>query len=245
MKVLVADDEAVSRKLLENTLRRWEYEVVCAQDGLEALEILKQPEAPKLAILDWQMPDINGGQLAAKLRALGRELNRPHTTIVVLSAAIEPAPTEHAIELSFDRWLTKPVSQSELALVLGSVHDSGECSEHVNSRWTEPLARLGGRRQLLVQLAQTWSAGWPELLKSLQTALNQGRNADVIRLTHLISGQASIFDAHELAATAKSLEKQARANSIDGSLLTALDVECRTLGRELEVWLAQENAVVL
>ena len=46
MKVLVADDEAVSRRLLENTLRRWEYEVVTAEDGLEALRILQDPDAP-------------------------------------------------------------------------------------------------------------------------------------------------------------------------------------------------------
>ena len=56
----VADDEAISRRLLESSLRRWGYEPIMASDGFEALSILEQANSPKLAILDWLMPGLNG-----------------------------------------------------------------------------------------------------------------------------------------------------------------------------------------
>ena len=62
MRVLIAEDDAVSRRLLEATLTKWGYEVVVTTDGLQALEALSQPDAPSLAILDWMMPGLDGAQ---------------------------------------------------------------------------------------------------------------------------------------------------------------------------------------
>jgi CheY-like chemotaxis protein len=63
MRILVADDEVVSRRLIEATVRRWGYDVVVAKDGLEASQILQSQNAPHLAILDWMMPGLDGLQL--------------------------------------------------------------------------------------------------------------------------------------------------------------------------------------
>ena len=56
MKILIADDDAVPRRMLQATLERWDYEVVEARDGEEAWQVLQGEDAPKLAILDWLMP---------------------------------------------------------------------------------------------------------------------------------------------------------------------------------------------
>ena len=69
MKVLVADDEPVSRRLLEASLKRWGYTVVTANDGCEALRILRLPDGPKLVVFDWLMPGLDGIQLCREVRA--------------------------------------------------------------------------------------------------------------------------------------------------------------------------------
>jgi two-component system cell cycle response regulator len=115
MKVLVADDEAVSRRLLENTLRRWEYEVVCAQDGLEASEILKQPDAPKLAILDWQMPGLDGVQICREIRSKQAE---PYTYILLLTGKNAKCDVVEGLNAGADDYVIKPFDSQELQVRL-------------------------------------------------------------------------------------------------------------------------------
>ena len=63
MKLLVADDSAVYRKMLHSLLDSWQYEVVLAEDGNQALSLLQGPDAPRLAILDGVMPGLSGPEL--------------------------------------------------------------------------------------------------------------------------------------------------------------------------------------
>ena len=72
MRVLIADDSLLSRRLLEETLRLWNYEVVVACDGAEAWRILDGPDAPSLAILDWMMPGHTGPELCQLVRKKAR-----------------------------------------------------------------------------------------------------------------------------------------------------------------------------
>ncbi|MGH9624589.1 MAG: response regulator, partial [Bryobacteraceae bacterium] len=63
MKVLVAEDNATSRAVLRSALLRWGYEVVLAENGAQAWEILAQPDPPVMAILDWMMPHMTGPEV--------------------------------------------------------------------------------------------------------------------------------------------------------------------------------------
>src|SRR5690349_16024875 len=67
--VLVADDDAVSRTMLESCVRKWGFNVITAKDGGEAWQQLQQAEPPSLIILDWMMPGFSGVELCRKLRA--------------------------------------------------------------------------------------------------------------------------------------------------------------------------------
>jgi CheY-like chemotaxis protein len=71
MQVLMAEDDVTSRLILQSTLSKWGYEVLAFCDGSEALEGLKAPDAPSLAILDWEMPEMDGVEVCRKLRAMG------------------------------------------------------------------------------------------------------------------------------------------------------------------------------
>jgi two-component system, cell cycle response regulator len=73
VKVLIAEDDMVSRRLLEAMLSRWGYEVVVTRDGLEAWHVLQTANTSLLAILDWIMPGIDGVEVCRRVRQRGQE----------------------------------------------------------------------------------------------------------------------------------------------------------------------------
>jgi CheY-like chemotaxis protein len=73
VRILVADDDPVSSRVLGATLRRWGHEIISASDGTRAWEILRQDDSPKLAILDWCMPGAVWMSAARRARATGRK----------------------------------------------------------------------------------------------------------------------------------------------------------------------------
>ncbi|MGH7276461.1 MAG: response regulator, partial [Candidatus Rokuibacteriota bacterium] len=92
MKVLVVDDEPVVRRLLENSLTAWGYEVVAARGGEEAWEILKRDGAPSLGILDWTMPGLDGLELCKRVRALKKPV-KPYLIFVTAKARTQDIVT--------------------------------------------------------------------------------------------------------------------------------------------------------
>ena len=115
MKILIADDSIVSRHLLEATLRKWGYEVTVACDGVEALEILQQDQAPALAILDWMMPGMTGLEVCRRLRQRSRE---PYTYILLLTSKSQKEDLIEGMDAGADDYLTKPFDQHELQVRL-------------------------------------------------------------------------------------------------------------------------------
>ena len=73
MKILVADDDPIFRILMQRTLQKFGYEVVLAENGRTAAEILTQSDGPRLALLDWMMPELDGPGVCRELRALHQE----------------------------------------------------------------------------------------------------------------------------------------------------------------------------
>jgi diguanylate cyclase (GGDEF)-like protein len=115
MKVLIADDEPVSRRLLESSLKRWGYEVLVASDGLEATRMLRGPDAPKLVIFDWMMPGRDGIELCREVRA---RKNEPYTYILLLTAKRTKAEVVEGLDAGADDYITKPFDPQELKVRL-------------------------------------------------------------------------------------------------------------------------------
>ena len=115
MKVLVADDEKVSLRLLESSLRRWGYDVVVAKDGLEASQVLLSPDSPKLAVLDWMMPGLDGIQLCQEVR---RNKPDPYTYILLLTCKRAQNDVIAGLDAGADDYVTKPFDPAELKVRL-------------------------------------------------------------------------------------------------------------------------------
>jgi DNA-binding response OmpR family regulator len=111
MEILIAEDDAVSRRLLELGLLRWGYEVIVAKDGIEALNVLSRENRPPLAILDWMMPGIDGIELCRKIRAK-QDLIPTH--IILLTARNGKADIVYGLEAGADDYIAKPFDRDEL-----------------------------------------------------------------------------------------------------------------------------------
>lgn len=117
MKVLIADDSLISRRLLEAALAQWGYEIVSASDGLQAWEILRRDDAPRLAILDWMMPGLSGPELCRRVRQLDSER---YTYILLVTSRAEKQDIIEGMEAGADDYITKPFDQMELKVRLAS-----------------------------------------------------------------------------------------------------------------------------
>jgi two-component system cell cycle response regulator len=111
MKILIADDEPVSRRILERLLAKWGYEVVSAEDGKSAWDQLNAPEAPRIALLDWMMPGRNGVDVCREMRA---NRPQPYTYILLLTAKDAKESVVEGLESGADDYLTKPFHPQEL-----------------------------------------------------------------------------------------------------------------------------------
>jgi DNA-binding response OmpR family regulator len=111
MRILIADDEMATRRLVEAILTKVEHEVVVAKDGNEAWSILQQPDAPRLAILDWMMPGMDGIKVCHKLRECE---GGDYTYIIMLSAKNEVRDLVAALNAGADDYLCKPFDPDEL-----------------------------------------------------------------------------------------------------------------------------------
>jgi CheY-like chemotaxis protein len=94
LKVLAAEDNPVFQSMLRAMLTKWGYDSVIARDGLEAWDILQSDNAPRLAILDWMMPGIDGIEICQRTRAAAREpyVTAPQRCVTVLLAAQSGRP---------------------------------------------------------------------------------------------------------------------------------------------------------
>jgi two-component system cell cycle response regulator len=115
MKVLIADDSATSRAMLRSALTRWGYDVVMAENGKEALDILAKDDPPPMAVLDWVMPELTGPEVCRRVRETLRE---PYTYILLLTSKNTKGETVEGLEAGADDYIVKPFDQQELQVRL-------------------------------------------------------------------------------------------------------------------------------
>jgi phosphoserine phosphatase RsbU/P len=111
MRILIAEDDRVSRHVLLSMLVKWGYDVVAAENGLQALEELQKPDAPLVALLDWMMPGLDGFEVVKRARRTAAL--RPHY-FILLTARAAKEDMIAALEAGADDYVTKPFDQNEL-----------------------------------------------------------------------------------------------------------------------------------
>ena len=139
-KVLVADDSAVYRKLVEQTLSEKQYAVLFAKSGREAMDIFAEHQ-PSLVITDWMMPDFSGIELCENIR---HHFQKTYTYIIILTGMTEKSELVKGLAAGADDYLTKPFDREELLARVG-----------VGRRVVDLHRQIEAKNRLLEQLALT------------------------------------------------------------------------------------------
>ena len=156
MKILIADDNAVSRRLLEASLTRLGHEIVTVENGTDAVIALLAPNGPRLAILDWMMPGLNGLEVCRELR----QRSTAYIYLILLTARDGQQDIVDALDAGADDFLTKPFNPGELharlrsgARVLDLQAGLLEVQEALRAQaLRDDLTGVGNRRAVLAQL---------------------------------------------------------------------------------------------
>jgi two-component system cell cycle response regulator len=164
MKILIADDERVSRTLLKATLTKLGHEVVAVDNGIEAIRLLLEPDGPRLAILDWMMPGADGLTVSATIR----QQAAAYVYIILLTARDRQADMVEGLGAGADDFLTKPLNVIELAARLRS----GERVIELQQRLLESQAALQ-QEASHDRLTGLWNRG--TILDHLNKELNRTR----------------------------------------------------------------------
>ncbi|WP_448875307.1 GGDEF domain-containing response regulator [Desulfobulbus propionicus] len=157
MQILIAEDDDTSRIVLAGVLKKNGYEVIAKSNGLQALEILQGPNAPRLAILDWMMPELDGLEVIRRVRATTSGLP-PY--ILLLTARDEKSDIIVGLETGANDYLAKPFDPGELRarIAVGrrmiemqeALRAHQEILEHQATH--DPLTGLLNRRSILDHL---------------------------------------------------------------------------------------------
>jgi DNA-binding response OmpR family regulator len=108
-RVVIADDDPVSREILSLLLGQWKYKVLAANDGREAMELLRAQTQPVLAVLDWMMPGLEGIEICRRIREISKSVY-----IILLTARSGKERIVEALEAGADDYLAKPFDKAEL-----------------------------------------------------------------------------------------------------------------------------------
>ena len=111
MKILIAEDDSITCRLLETLLTSQGYSVITAYDGAEAWKILQWEDPPKVVILDWMMPDVDGLEVCQKIRGTP---DLQSTYIIMLTAMDREADIVTGFQAGADDYITKPFDREEL-----------------------------------------------------------------------------------------------------------------------------------
>ncbi|WP_161557239.1 GGDEF domain-containing response regulator [Acidisarcina polymorpha] len=110
-QVLIAEDDAMFRRILKTWLEGWGYQVTVAEDGARAWELMQEGHVPQILILDWMMPKLNGIELCRKVREKSRSV---YQYILLVTAKDQTNDLVHGLEAGADDYLSKPFDRNEL-----------------------------------------------------------------------------------------------------------------------------------
>lgn len=210
MKILIAEDDCTSRAVLIGVLKKGGHEVIETVDGNEAWEQLQQPEAPRLVILDWMMPGMDGPEVLQRVRGL--QTDRP-PYVIMLTAKGEKSAVIAGLEAGANDYLAKPFNPGEL------------------------LARVEvGERMVEMQLRQHRLRAYAQCLRvETDQRMREMQEAMAAKTDELqrVQGKLHTLETHVQSVREERASISRELNDFYGPSLTELQLNLSGLERQL------------
>ncbi|MBI3242070.1 MAG: response regulator [Chloroflexi bacterium] len=251
LKILLAEDHAVNRKLATLLLQRAGHQVDVAENGQEAVEAV-QHRHYDLVLMDVQMPEMDGFEATSLIRA--QEGDERHTPIVAMTAHAMQGDRERCLKAGMDDYLSKPIEPKELAALLQrwaqkagptpapeaeatppEAAAPGEAAAPVNIE--EALDRFGDDRALFVELFTEFAHRLPMDMQRLEAAVVSHDAHALAQAAHSLKGVSASFSAKPLSAVAQQLEKMGFDDELSGA--SALLIQAKEEAGRLQEYLTQ------
>ena len=215
-RVLLAEDNAVNRRLATVLLQKHDYTVIPAENGKEALDVLER-ERVDVILMDVQMPVMDGFETIRAIRARERGAGG-HMPIVALTAHAMKGDRERCLAAGADEYVAKPIRLAELLAAIKRASDGritpGAPPQRADTRVLDldaALSRVDGDRSLVEELCRIFAEESPRSLKALEAAYQARDARAVTSLAHAIKGSSASIGAGRLSRAAHELEKAANA----------------------------------
>ena len=246
LRVLVAEDNPTSQKLLVLILQHMGYAPDVAGNGLEVLEALDR-QRYDLLFMDIQMPEMDGLETTGRIVALRPPEERP--VIIGTTAYALGGESAKCLSAGMDDYISKPIKIGEIQDVLTRWGQRRAESTQVQERSVPVSAVLDRSRvaeilkvdrergsDILSRLIETYLEGLPEALRSLEEGLQEQDGERVVKAAHRLKGASLNLGVAEIADLSLQIERRGRENDLPGvrALLEELESKTEHVRRELE-----------
>ncbi len=221
MRILVAEDNVVNQRLAEHLLRGRGHHVTIANNGREGLELLEK-QSFDIALVDVQMPEMDGLQLAAAIREKEKS-SGAHLPIIAMTAYAMKGDRERCLEAGMDDYVAKPINSNQLFETMDSVQQP----ELRATPAVEPAgipevldeatlrARFEGELDLLKEVVSLYLEDCPKLLDGIRGAVERADAQGVERSAHKLKGTVANFSARAAYDAALHLEVMGREGRLE------------------------------
>jgi PAS domain S-box-containing protein len=234
LRILLAEDNPVNRKLAVHLLKSRGYHVTVTANGREALRALDLNTFDAV-LLDVQMPVMGGFEATAAIRAKEKGTGR-RIPVVAITAHAMQGDREKCLAAGMDAYISKPIRAAELFKTLQDLSPSverGELPASAPSREEKLpefdqealLSRVDGNTKLLRELVEIFLADSPKMLEGIRRAVSKGDADALRRATHTFRGSMSTFAARHAAEAAQKLETLAVERDIAGAREAFIEVK--------------------
>jgi two-component system sensor histidine kinase/response regulator len=224
-RILLAEDHLINQKVAVAMLRKMGHEPTVVDDDRKALEAWESGPFD-LILMDIQMPDMDGFEAVAAIRARERKIGG-HVPIVALTAHAMKGDRERCLEAGFDDYLAKPIHSDLLAEAIERWKsrtpyvpriDVGVPTTVREFDREAALVTVGGDEALLAEVVGLFLDDCPRLLATIDGAIRRSDAATLKRVAHTVRGVATTFALPAVVDAARALETKGNASDWDGAI---------------------------
>ncbi len=234
LRILLAEDNAMNRKVALGHLERLGYKADVASNGLEALEALEQ-RPYDVVLMDVQMPELDGLDATRRICERWPPESRPH--IIAMTANALPEDREACFAAGMNDYVAKPIRADELAVALNRARPlgnrdtpPGENEISLEAGALQNLRDLGGV-EFLTEVVDLFLEDAPTLITSVRDSLERQDTEELRRAAHTLKSNGSTLGALEFAQLCRTVEQHARDGRLDGvsQLVDQIEQDYRAL----------------